>query len=175
MMITTVQPGIITALLVLVLVLGVPLPAQALSYQAPPVMDELASPFTESEVGGIGCIVASAIVGGGILYLMGGFLPIMESMAPPIHPLRVLEGSAAAAFVFSSACYIGVALAPLTMTTYTAITDSFVPAEPARSFFAPNNMGILGPAPVQPIPTPNNNAPINTSPLNQTSSPILKP
>jgi hypothetical protein len=89
-------------------------------------MDELASPFTESEVSGIGCLVVSVAVGGAMTYLFGGVRSVVATLSAPMAPARILEGSAAAAFVFSSACYIGVALAPLAMLTYTSIVDSFV-------------------------------------------------
>ncbi|KOR30141.1 hypothetical protein TI03_00250 [Achromatium sp. WMS1] len=103
-------------------------PVQALSYQPPPIPDELASPFTESEAGGIGCLVVSLAVGSGMVYLLGGVEPIMATLATKLPAGQIIEGSAAIAFVFSSACYIGAVLAPITMATYTAVIDSMVPA-----------------------------------------------
>lgn len=122
----------------------IPTSTLALSYQVPLVeADELAMPFTESESGGIGCVIASLAVGSSMVYLMGGWGPIMAALTAPLHPIRVLEGGAAVAFVFSSACYIGVALAPLTMVTYTAVTDSLTNSLPAppKALFSPNGLG----------------------------------
>jgi len=121
------------------LALCAPPPAVALDYRLPLVMDELASPFTESEVGGIGCLVASIAVGGAITYLLGGVRSVVTTLATPMPPTRVLEGSAAAAFVFSSACYIGVALAPLAMLTYTSIVDNFAYGPAPAPVIVPSN------------------------------------
>lgn len=119
------------------LTLCVSQPVAALSYQVPPILDELASPFTEAEAGGIGCLVASATIGGIMTYMFGGIRPVMAALSTPMAPTRVLEGSAAAAFVFSSACYIGVALAPLAMVTYTSIVDQFAANTRPSPLFAP--------------------------------------
>jgi hypothetical protein len=100
----------------------------AVNYQPPPILDELSSPFTESEAGGIGCLATSLAVGGALTYLLGGVGAVTSLLATPMPPARVLEGGAAAAFIFSSTCYIGVALAPLAMMTYVAIADRFAPA-----------------------------------------------
>jgi hypothetical protein len=128
-----------TIALVLLWLLCVPLQVQALSYQPPPIQDELASPFTESEAGGLGCIVASLAVGGGMVYLLGGFQPIVATLAAHMPAGRILEGSAAVAFVFSSSCYIGAVLAPITMATYTAIADGMAPVVmPKRPLFVPS-------------------------------------
>ncbi len=89
----------------------------------PPVVDQLATPFTESEATGLGCLVASVAAGGAMTYLMGGMGVAMAALSGPLPPVRVVEGSAALAFVFSSACYVGVALSPLVVATYTSVTD----------------------------------------------------
>ena len=41
----------------------------------------------------------------------------------PIPPVRVLEGGAALAFLVSSACYVGQALAPVAMLGWTSVTE----------------------------------------------------
>lgn len=111
-------------------------PVTAVSEQMPPMV-EFTMPFTESEAGGIGCIVASTAVGSVVTYLMGGIGPIIAFLAGPMHPIQVLEVSAAAAFVFSSSCYMGVVLAPLGMLTYTSLVDSFASSPEPSSLFAP--------------------------------------
>jgi len=117
----------IIAIIVLAMALWllvIPIPVQALSYQPPPIHDELTSPFTETEANGIGCLAVSLGVGSGMVYLLGGVQPIMATLATRLPMWQVIEGSAAIAFVFSSACYIGAVLAPISMATYTAIIDS---------------------------------------------------
>ena len=106
---------------------------------APPVFDQLASPFTESEIGGIGCAVASLGAGAGMLGLMGGPAAITAG-AGVLTPRGVLEASAALAFVFSSACYVGQAMAPVVMMGLTSLLDSLSspPAVPTP-FPAPPN------------------------------------
>ncbi|CAK0742840.1 membrane hypothetical protein [Gammaproteobacteria bacterium] len=93
--------------------------------QSLPFIDQLTSPFTDTELSGVGCLAASATTGGILVYLMGGFSRIVASMQGVIPPIRVMEGAAAISFVFSSVCYIGSALAPVAMMTYTSIIDSF--------------------------------------------------
>jgi len=109
-------------ILILILILSTPLAGRA--QQNLPFLDQLVMPFTESELSGVGCLTASAITGGVLTYFMGGFSRIAASMHGPIPPMRVMEGAAAASFIFSSVCYIGAALAPVAMMTYSSITDS---------------------------------------------------
>ncbi|KOR31253.1 hypothetical protein TI04_01840 [Achromatium sp. WMS2] len=131
-----------SAVILSLVIFGSSWQVRALSYQVPPIADELASPFTEMEAGGIGCVVASLALGGGMLYMLGGFGPVISAITSPMPPVRVLEGSAAAAFVFSSACYIGVTLSPITMLTYTAIVDSFSkPIPPSAPLFNRSELG----------------------------------
>jgi hypothetical protein len=73
--------------------------------------------------GGIGCLVATTTTGGVLTYLMGGIGRVVASLQGPLPAPRVLEGAAAAAFVFSSVCYIGAALAPVAMMAYTSVAD----------------------------------------------------
>ncbi|MBI1208237.1 MAG: hypothetical protein GC191_13245 [Azospirillum sp.] len=109
---------------VLVLLCGViATPATAQTRKAPPVFDQFASPFTESELGGIGCLVASAAATGLTVWLMGGLGNIATAMEGVPSPSWVLQGAAAGAFVYSSACYIGQALSPLALLTYYTIAD----------------------------------------------------
>jgi len=113
----------------LALLLAVPAVAQ--TSRMPPVFDQLASPFTDSEVGGIGCLVASTAVGAGMLTLVGGISGLRLAVQGMITPRTVLEGSAAGAFVFSSACYVGQAVAPVVLLGYTTLLDSLT--TPANS------------------------------------------
>ncbi|MEI8395739.1 MAG: hypothetical protein WCF85_13435 [Rhodospirillaceae bacterium] len=102
-------------------------PAQAQTPRMPPVFDQLASPFTETEVGGMGCLVTTAAVGVGMLALMGGPRTMVGAMHGFLTPRAVLEGTAAGAFVFSSACYVGQAVAPLMLLVATGLFDRFSP------------------------------------------------
>ncbi|CAK0768244.1 membrane hypothetical protein [Gammaproteobacteria bacterium] len=110
------------ALPIVALMLAGPVTVQA--QQPLPIIDQLTSPFTDSELGGIGCLTATTATGGMLVYLLGGFGRIAASMQGPLPSTRVMEGTAAAAFIFSSACYVGAALAPVAMMAYTSITDN---------------------------------------------------
>ena len=105
------------------LALLIALPAAAQAPRVPPVFDQLASPFTDSEIGGMGCLVASGAVGIGMLGLIGGPGALTVAVQGMITPRTVLEASAASAFVFSSSCYIGQALAPVVSLATTALYD----------------------------------------------------
>lgn len=132
----------VLALSLLFFFIANPIAVLAANYSSPLALDELALPFTESEASGIGCIIGSLAVGSGMVYLMGGWGPVMVGLTPPLHPLRVLEGTAAISFVFSSACYLGVATAPIVMSTYTAIVDGLhAPSSPPKPLFFPNELG----------------------------------
>ncbi|CAK0777916.1 conserved hypothetical protein [Gammaproteobacteria bacterium] len=96
-------------------------PVQA--QQPLPIIDQLTSPFTDSEIGGLGCLTASVATGGFLAYLMGGIGQLTSGFQGPLPAPRVLEGAAAASFIFSSVCYIGAALAPVAVMTYTSIVD----------------------------------------------------
>jgi len=103
----------------------VAVPVAAQTPRMPPVFDQLASPFTDSEIGGIGCAVASGAIGAGMLGLMGGPAGLRAALVGvAITPRAVLEASAAGAFVFSSACYVGQAVAPVVMLGWTTLLDS---------------------------------------------------
>jgi hypothetical protein len=99
------------------------MPAAAQSRAAPPVFDQLASPFTESELGGVGCLIASAAATGIMLWLMGGPTAVATAIGGVASPSLALQGAAAGAFVYSSACYIGQALSPLGLLTYNKLID----------------------------------------------------
>ncbi len=117
---------------------GAPVAAQA--PRMPPAFDTLASPFTESEIGGIGCAVASAGVGAGMIGMMGGPAALRLGLQAAMTPRTVLEASAAVAFVFSSACYVGVAMAPVVALGLTSIFDSLTARHPSPAPFpAPAN------------------------------------
>ena len=136
-------------------------PAVAQAPRLPPVFDQLASPFTESEVGGIGCAVASVGAGAGMLGLMGGPAALRAGLQGVLTPRTVLEASAALAFVFSSACYVGQAMAPVVMLGWTNLIDGFTaPRNAPTPFPAPPNgnlswlpgSGQPGNAPAVPLP-----------------------
>ena len=99
-------------------------PAQAQAPRTPPVLDQLASPFTDSEVGGFGCLASTLATGASMTALMGGPSELAAALSGILTPRLVLEASAAGAFVFSSACYIGQVLAPVVMLGYTTLFDS---------------------------------------------------
>jgi hypothetical protein len=128
-------PMALTALL-----LAGPVAAQA--PRSPPVFDQLASPFTDSEVGGIGCAVVTSAAGAGILAGMGGPAALGAALRGVLTPRAVLEAAAATAFVASSACYVGQALAPIVTLGWLSVLDALsgpiVPASP------PANPGVNG-------------------------------
>jgi hypothetical protein len=100
-------------------------PAAAQAPRSPPVFDQLASPFTETEIGGFGCLTATAVSGIGIVALLGGPGALLSAVRGlTLQPRTVLEASAAIAFVFSSACYVGQALAPVVSLGITEMSDS---------------------------------------------------
>ncbi len=122
------------------LTVGTAGPVLAQAPRMPPVFDTLASPFTESEIGGIGCAVASAGVGAGMIGMMGGPAALRAGLQVAITPRTVLEASAAVAFVFSSACYVGQAMAPVVAMGLTALLDSLTAHHPTPTPFpAPIN------------------------------------
>ncbi|CAK0771594.1 membrane hypothetical protein [Gammaproteobacteria bacterium] len=117
-------PGNPMRLLVLpVVILMLAGPAAVQAQQPFPLIEELASPYTDSELGGLGCLTASAATTGTLVYLLGGLGRIVSSLRGPLPPARVMEGTAAMAFIFSSACYVGAALAPVAMMAYNSVTD----------------------------------------------------
>ena len=61
-----------------------------------PMVEQLVAPFTEPELGGIGCLVATTTTGGVLTYLMGGIGRVVASLQGPLPAPRVLEGAAAA-------------------------------------------------------------------------------
>lgn len=109
-------------LLILIVILALPMPSRA--QQNLSFLDQLVTPFTDSELSGVGCLTASTLTGGVLVYLMGGVSRIAASMQGQMPPMRVMEGAAAASFIFSSVCYIGAALAPVAMMTYSSIMDN---------------------------------------------------
>jgi hypothetical protein len=127
--------------LILALILIQPMPVQA-QRQTLPFLDQITSPLTESELGAMGCLVASAATGGILTYMMGGFSRIATNMQGAIPPLRVMEGAAAVSFIFSSVCYIGAAVAPMAMKAYASVSDRFDDDLP--TFFTSEEMATDG-------------------------------
>ncbi len=99
-------------------------PAAAQTPRSPSVFDPLATPFTDSEVGGIGCAVATTAAGIGIIAAMGGPAAMAAALQSVLTPRAVLEASAATAFVASSACYVGQAMAPVVMLGWLSVLDA---------------------------------------------------
>lgn len=103
--------------------LAVPLAAQAQTSRLPPVIDALTAPLSDGELAGIGCLVGTVVAGGAVVALAGGPGPVALALQGPLPPVRVLEGGAAMAFLVSSACYVGQALAPTVVLGWTTLTD----------------------------------------------------
>ncbi|CAK0766599.1 hypothetical protein CCP4SC76_4570001 [Gammaproteobacteria bacterium] len=59
-----------------------------------------------------------------MVYLLGGFGTIASNLGGHLPATRVLEGAAAGAFIFSIACYVGAALAPVVAMAYDTLTNS---------------------------------------------------
>lgn len=113
----------------ILLLLAAPcLPAQAQpSTRLPPVIDALTAPFSDSELAGLGCLVATTVAGGAVVALAGGPGAVAASLQGPFPPVRVLEGGAALAFLVSSACYVGQALAPTVALGWQSLMDLLTP------------------------------------------------
>ncbi|MEI6984626.1 MAG: hypothetical protein WCK65_00715 [Rhodospirillaceae bacterium] len=114
--------------LLALLTLLVAAPAAAQAPRVPPVFDQLASPFTDGETGGIGCLAVSAVTAAVMVALVGGPSVLRSAVTSLITPRDVLEASAATAFVFSSACYVGQATAPVAMLGYFNLLDLLTPS-----------------------------------------------
>jgi hypothetical protein len=99
-------------------------PVAAQTPRSPQVFDQFASPFTDSEIGGIGCAVATVAAGAGIVAAMGGPVAVGVALHGILTPRAVLEASAASAFVASSACYVGQAMAPVVLLGWLSLLDS---------------------------------------------------
>jgi len=97
--------------------------AEAQTNRLPPVIDALTAPFSEGELAGIGCLVGTVTATGMVLVLAGGTGSVAQALQGPLPAVRVLEGGAALAFLVSSACYVGQALAPLTLLGWTAVAE----------------------------------------------------
>ena len=118
------RPSVAVAIVAVVLTTSVPITvrAQGALPQHEPLLISL---FTESETGGLGCLSLSVISGAALWRAMGGRAGIALAVNGGVTaPARVLEAAAAAAFVFSSTCYIGQALAPLTATVAASISEA---------------------------------------------------
>jgi hypothetical protein len=99
-------------------------PAAAQAPRSPPAFDPLGSAFTETEIGGLGCLTATVGSGLAMVGLVGGPGAMRAAMVGvTMSPRTVLEVSAALAFVFSSACYVGQALAPVISLGATEVGD----------------------------------------------------
>lgn len=158
----------------LIFTLSMPLTSPA--QQNLPFLDQLITPFTESELSGVGCLTATTITGGVLAYFMGGFSRIAASVQGPIPPMRVMEGAAAASFIFSSVCYIGAALAPVAMMAYSSITDNL--PEEFPSLPALPKLSDFGLAPKEDAPIPNTDIPPPETPANlpvELNPPNLEP
>ena len=110
---------------VLLALLALPCPparAQA-TYRLPPVIDALTAPFSDNELAGMGCLVATTLAGGAVVALAGGPGVVAAALQAPLPPVRLLEGGAALAFLVSSACYVGQALTPLAALGWDAVSD----------------------------------------------------
>ena len=143
--------------LVLILTLVVP---YAMAVQTPqalgsydPLLDDTPDSTSSADLGGMGCFVATVTVGVGMLYLMGGLSATLASVPSLLPPRAVLEGSAALAFVLSSACYVGVTLAPLAVSTYDSILARFVQV-PNRPLFAPGELEAIESGTAMPTTVP---------------------
>ncbi len=109
-----------------------PWTAQAQSSRLPPVIDALTSPLSDGELAGIGCLVGTVVAGSAVVALAGGAGQVAAALQGPLPPVRVLEGGAALAFLVSSACYVGQALAPAVMLGWSTVADMLTPAAPVR-------------------------------------------
>jgi hypothetical protein len=103
--------------------LAVTLPAQAQTSRLPPVIDAMTAPLSDGELAGVGCLVGTAVAGGAVVALAGGPGTVALALQGPLPPVRVLEGGAALAFLVSSACYVGQALAPVAMLGWSSAAD----------------------------------------------------
>ncbi len=110
---------------------AIPSRLSAQSSRLPPVIDAMTAPYTENELGGIGCLAGTVVAGGVVMAVAGGGA-IMAALQGPISPIRVVEGGAALAFLLSSACYVGQALTPVTMLGWSSIMDALPQASPPR-------------------------------------------
>ena len=110
---------------VVLVLAGVAPPAQAQTTgRLPPIIDTLTAPLSDSEMAGIGCLVATTVVGGAVVVLAGGAGAVAAALQGPLPPVRVLEGGAALAFLVSSACYVGQALTPAVALGWSALMDT---------------------------------------------------
>jgi hypothetical protein len=89
----------------------------------PPVIDAITAPFSDSELAGLGCLVGTTVASGAVVALAGGPGMVAAALQGPLSPVRVLEGGAALAFLVSSACYVGQALAPVARLGWEGLTD----------------------------------------------------
>lgn len=133
--------------LVIAVVLAFVLTAGAQARHPRPILDELASPLSESELGGVGCLVGTTAVGGALVYLLGGWGAIAGHLGGPLPAARVLEGAAAGAFIFSSACYVGAALAPVAAMAHDSMTAPLVEEIPSTPDQAISRSPLAGSAP----------------------------
>jgi hypothetical protein len=101
-----------------------PIPSIAQTSRLPPVIDAMTAPYSESELGGIGCL-AGTVVAGGAVVTLAGVGSVATALQGPLTPLLVLEAGAALAFLISSACYVGQALTPATMLGWSSVTGLF--------------------------------------------------
>ena len=105
-------------------------PAQAQSSRLPPVMEALTAPLSDGELAGLGCLASVTASSAAVVALSGGLGAITAALSGPLPPVDVLQGGAALAFLVSSACYVGQALAPAAMMGWESLTDWFAPPTP---------------------------------------------
>lgn len=116
-------------LLVLALLLAA-LPARAQTSRLPPAIEAMTAPLSEAELGGIGCLLGVAAGGAAVLALIGPGAA-MAALQGPLLAGEVLHGGAALAFLLSSACYIGVAAAPVAAYGWATLGDELLSPAPA--------------------------------------------
>jgi hypothetical protein len=121
---------LVIALVAMTAMLGQPAAAQ--TPRVPPAFDPFASPLTETELTGFGCVAASALTAGALAWALGGAGAVVGALRVPMSQLRVMEAAAATAFIFSSACYVGQATAPLAFLLYTSVADRVAPLPPVE-------------------------------------------
>jgi len=132
---------VIAALLALI---GGASPAGAQNAPLPPVIETLTAPISDGEMAGIGCLVGTVAAGGAVVALAGGVGPVAAALQGPLTPLHVLEGGAALAFLVSSSCYVGQALAPLAALGWSTLSETVIPRPAAPTDTVTKGAGAEG-------------------------------
>jgi hypothetical protein len=116
------------ALLAAAALLSAPLPVLAQSTRLPPMIDEMTARFSENEIGGMGCLAGMALGSATLVVLIGGPGATFVALQGPLLAAEVLHGSAALAFVLSSACFVGQATTPLVLLGWSTLAELVSPA-----------------------------------------------